>query len=704
VLPALALSLFALAAPRLGAQLTFADLRPGAPSANDMLQAAWSDNGGAVAIVLREKMGQRQLVRIRVRADGTPDAGSNLELRVPVGSGAVFARAGRGILGVWYDRLTDAMYASRVDTTGILEVSNARVLAQGFQYTSTPICDESRCLVSVGAGILLLDFDGTPRGTLPGGFSVVAGRHEFLVTRCGLAADCRIELFDDTGAVKSSRPGRLEQAMFDGTRFVEMSRGPQGEIIARTIDAATGAPSAPIRLATLPEAEHLNLAWNGSVYALSMTIRPRFPFPCACDTTPWTATMRFDRDLAPFDREPRKLTDTDSYDTPSVVGVDGGFIVFSRGLDADARQRIRVLHNDGTLTPTPGAGTLLFDDGLVSQFAATAAASPDAILGVWVEMPGDGMHLRAARVTRDGTRIDRVPLEISSARILGNVVAASDGSSFAVAWVEVDNPATDGRLVIAVIDPSGNMRKGVVDPFIRAWRTPTVTFANGAFQLALPMDFGVEAVTFTASGEVLRRERISAPVAGNCVASFDGRRLIAIWDWYDNHTLTELVKDFPGPAAEIRNLISAGRIGNFTLEHDAGDGYLLLLNAYGTAGDASYAVPLSARGELIGEPFAHPVGLGRFYGLSLVRAGAEWIASWTDSDTRSVAVVIDGMTLQAGPRLPLPLGPEYAARVVAGWKDAILIANIAVPDKHLPAGQAAAQVLSPPSRGRAARH
>src|SRR5215470_4527016 len=96
---ALALSLLALAAPRLGTELTFAPFSPAPPNNLETVLSSWSENGTAVAVVSRWSMDVTQYVRVRLRADGTADPASMLVLPLAQVLGA--ARAGDGMLVIW---------------------------------------------------------------------------------------------------------------------------------------------------------------------------------------------------------------------------------------------------------------------------------------------------------------------------------------------------------------------------------------------------------------------------------------------------------------------------------------------------------------------------------------------------------------------------------------------------------------------------
>jgi hypothetical protein len=714
VFSALAVSLLALAAPRLGAPLTLADLAPSSPYAYEQVIATWTENGAPVAIVERESFGVYQTVRLRFHADGTPDRSSATDLHVP--PGATVARAGNGALAVWYDYPKNTLYASRTDATSVLELPSSKVLLQDLPYplgTLHLTCGEVRCLMTSEGMNLLLDLDGKLRETLPGRFSLaVASRHEFLVQRCeGTPSACHTEILDENGAVRSSDARTVHRAIFDDTRFVAMSAQDQNRKISMwTIDPVTGVWSPPFFALAMPSASiDPIIAWNGSMYALSMVVTPDLPVnPCGC-VLPWSGVMRLDRNLALLDLAPKKLADVLSYSQspPPIAGAAGGFTVFLP-FPSDSRASSVVLRNDGSIVPDPRHAATLFD-GLGSQFVVAAASSPDAILGVWVERPGDGLRLRAARVTRNGTRIDLSPLEISSTADIFSVAAASDGAAFAVAWTELDPLTSTFRALVAIIDPSGSVHKTTIEPWPSfsnaAYNSVSLTFTAGAFQLALATEDGFEAVTLSANGTPVLHDSIPAHLHYNSRrALFDGHRLFGIWR-EDPGSLQWRVKDVPGFEAKGAGIGFNG-VGNFTVAADGAGGYLVLLGAFEPQGgqpDRRLLMPISSSGQLVSASLPS-LGAGFTGQPSLVRMGSSWLASWNDREGDSHIVAVDGTTLQPSPPLAWHAANVFPLMVRGRDNEALLIYNAVVPTPALPVAQATVTIIAPPERGRAASH
>jgi WD40 repeat protein len=697
----------ALAQPlRFTPEYTLADLREGEPAATavESLMNVWTGSDGQPIVVLRYGLFDARIVRARINPDGDADMGTlrtdlmlNLLTVAPSGSGAV---------EIWSNGFST--FATRLDPGGD-EIFGGQMISTGATDTAKLACNVVRCIASLGGSPVLMTSDGILLSGLGIDFTVAAaGDTGFLVVEHCLTDLCPLTLFDNSGAIKNSAtpPYKVQDIVFDGTRYVALSADDNGNVYLTSINATTGVLAAPVKIVHLPPelaSVQGRLAWNGSTIGIALLLSPSNG---SISGKTWVAALRSDSSFAPAGSLAQLITTDTTFDTPWITNTTDGFVILWNA-GSTLRVRTSTMNNDGAIVPEPPASTPLFH-AAVSQFVSTAAASRSAYLGIWSEHDGEQFSLNAARLTRFGARLDAKPLSITHGTSATNVVAASDGDNFLVAWIDADE-----NLFIARIDSAGHVVTTPVDMHLSAFSRMSLSFQRGAYQLGVVAPDGIEAVTISAGGTVLARDRsvLATDTDGHDVY-FDGQRVIAVWS--SSNVIHGAVHDIGGAPPVVFDIVPAkgtSSLHDVAVRPDGNGGYFLLYTDDAGGGSATRVSlvlrSLTHDGRATGTP--QTIGHTRFAsGLTLLQIGGAWHASWLEYPSS-----IDGLhnriiqPFNGGPPLSIPVD-LFDSPIVPGFQgEALLLRNAPVSFKPFPqlgpASQATIRVISG-GRVHAVRH
>ena len=574
-----------------GPEMPVADLRAGSPTGVPFVDA-WAESGNVVVIVSR----QQTPARTTLRADGTADPSSLVALPISAPIADVTARLG-GMMAVWSDGANT--FAAPLDNDGHLLASPAPIpIAQPLFLQVR--CNDEHCLVDSNNGAAIVDDRGNPVAQLDGPVNLgfAAGKETFLVS-----TRTTITLLDNNGGAVAQQSGTFLSAIFDGTRYVMLQiSNDERELRISTVDPESGASSAPAAIVkNLPfEIARITdplLAWNGTMYLVMMTLSSLD----ASSGPSWFSTLRVTPSLVPFDPEPQKQAVGAHVDR--IVAAPDGFHLFWNGTEQSAHT---ALFSPGTSTIAPPLpnGQPLIRDRSSQFFAAAAAASRSAILGVYRE--NDGEHLRLL-----ASRLGANPIVLQTDRDVGVAAAASDGDGFLVVWDEA------GAHRGATIDAGGNVHAFDVGSAALASRHISAEFIGGAYRVAFVSDV-VDAATIGSDGTVLQQQRtvFGDGTSFDAAALFDGTRTIIVWS------------DRFGVWSTTRQLLSTNSAGAVALLRD-GDGFL----AFAVDGASGKILSASSTVRVIPGPTLLP---------ELVRIDGIVHAAYVDDATQLHVVPLDG--------------------------------------------------------------
>lgn len=683
-----------------GPSLTLADLRPGEPEQVERLFNAWVENGETVAIVSRTLRGHWEAGRRTIRRDGTADPAAFVPLPIPQ-SGFNAAPFRNGMLAAW--TVTGGVVAAPLDRNGVL-LAQPLPIPIGIAAASFPIvCNDTRCMID---GRALVDGRGSVVKILGETGTATAGKDGFLV-----AFGTHTDLLDNDGAVKSTHAGSAYAAVFDVDRYVIVPRQTTaaGELALVAVDASNGTWSTPApvvpRETIAGSAINATLVWNGSDYLLSLLLSPT-------SSSTSLVTTRIAHSFAPVDAPPRKQgSDIPWLSNIRYAAAPEGFRLL--WTNEVARLRTALLGAPGTIAPALPTGQPVLRD-VASQIAATAAASRSAILGVYMENDGDHVRLRAARVSRDGTRLDAAPLALDADGVFSPVAAASDGDQFLIVWKATrgfGSPA--GTLFGTIVGVTGSAHTFTIDSNVPPQsKYLSVDYTNGAFQLALG---GNDTKLYTIGGDGTVLLRASIAVAAT-TAMFDGNHVLATWS--DGTGLWTASANVPGGTVLRTNVLRVfppTSYGRTALLRN-GQSYLALLPYHDGTTNPNHSqrwlVRLSRDGFVENVDASAVIGSGASTALpGLVRIDTVPHAVYSEGSVADAAdgnlnllviVPFDGVTLENTP--PMRLGDELYGNVVGGWDgEGLLIFDAGVPAASGSASQMTVRVAHVvPSRRRAA--
>lgn len=657
-----------------GSSLTLADLRPGEPEQVERVFNAWAENGETVAIVSRNLRGRWEAGRRTIHRDGTADAAAFVPLPIPQSpfNAAPFRN---GMLAAW--SVAGGVVAAPLDRNGTL-LAQPLPIPIGISASSFPIvCNDTRCMID---GRVIVDGRGSVVKMLGNAGIATAGKDGFLV-----AFSNRVDLLDNDGAVKSTHAGGAYTAVFDGDRYVVLPRQTtvSGDLALVAVDASSGAWSTPApvvpRETFAGSTVNATLVWNGSSYLLTMLLSPATSL----------VTSRISHSFAPIDAQPRKQGSDIPWlsDIRFAAAPEGFRLLWS---NEGSRLRTALLGaSDGSLAPSLPAGQPVLRD-VASQIAAAAAASRAAILGVYIENDGDHVRLRAARVGRDGVRLDAAPLALDADGVFSPVAAASDGDQFLVVWKATRGFGTPaGTLFGTIVGVTGSARTFTIDNNV-PWQSAylNVEYINGAYQVALG---GNDTKLYTIGGDGAVLLRTSIAVAATA-ATFDGRHVLATWS--DGTGFWTASADVPGGTVLRANVLRVFPPTSY--ERAAllrnGQGYLALLPYFDGTTTATrsqrWLVHLSHDGFLENVDASAVIGSGPSTTLTgLVRVDGVPHATYSEGIVRDAAdgnpnmlaiVPFNAATLEN--TAPMQLGDELYGNLVAGWNgEGLLIVDAGVP-------------------------
>lgn len=397
-------------------------------------------------------------------------------------------------VAAWYDPAMEKYQAAVTDPAGNVLIDG--LTASGYYATSDP------------GGVLLVAYNRVMRvDTTTGAIS-----------------------FDVTFAPNVF----VSAADFDGQSYTVLWTSYDGE---HHINAAkvslNGALSSPkiVRSSDRPFAG-VNLIWNGSEHLLAFGIDdvdgpavggiPEFYFPTNVYVQRLNAALEpiSDGVRVTNNAEANAATDMAWNGSTYFVTYDDKRTDTYFGLPASAR---------GALLSAQ-AGVLANDViaiGPLSQRTPVLASSGDVRFAAWVETDrtNNAASLRAARLRRDGTRIDETSIEIASAKaiVLSQPNAAADaGDDFLVAWREQADLVSEGIPAAAIIRSSGAVER-IALPF-GPTANPVKVASNGSSWLVVSLSTQqqLSAVRIARSGQLLNPQPISLGQASTFDVASDG--------------------------------------------------------------------------------------------------------------------------------------------------------------------------------------
>jgi hypothetical protein len=663
-----------------GPSLTLADLRPGEPEQVERVFNAWAENGETVAIVSRNLRGRWEAGRRTIRRDGTADPAAFVPLPIPQ-SAFNAAPFRNGMLAAW--SVAGGIVAAPLDRNGTL-LAQPLPIPIGISASSFPIvCNDTRCMID---GRVIVDGRGSVVKMLGGAGVATAGTDGFLV-----AFSNRVDLLDNDGAVKSSHAGGAYAAAFDGDRYVALPKQTTaaGDLALVAVDASNGVWSAPApvvpRDAVVGSTVNATLVWNGANYLLSMLLSPASN-PAGATSL---VTSRISHSFAPIDAQPRKQgSDIPWLSAIRFAAAPEGF----RLLWSNEGSRLRTAllgASDGTIAPSLPAGQPVLRD-VASQIASAAAAGRSAILGVYIENDGDHVRLRAARVGRDGVRLDAAPLALDADGVFSPVAAASDGDQFLIVWKATRGFGTPaGTLFGTIVGVTGSARTFTIDNNV-PWQSVylSVEYINGAFQVALG---GNDTKLYTVGGDGTVLLRASIAVAATA-AMFDGKHVLATWS--DGTGFWTASADVPGGTVLRANVLRVFPPTSY--ERAAllrnGQGYVALLPYFDGTTTANryqrwlvhltrdgFVENVDASAVISSGPSTTLAGLVRVDGVPHATYSEGIVRDAADGNPNMLAIVpFNAATLDN--TAPMQLGDELYGNLVAGWAgEGLLIVDAGVP-------------------------
>ena len=633
------------------------------------------------------------------------------------------------------------MKVAQLDRKGALLSQPNEIQVPGFTGSDMRVvCNDEYCLVRVGDRGFLVGENGYVVNSYDSYMlATAAGKDDFFAERClsRLIKDgettysaCSTQLLGEYGAIVKVGPRErpVHDVLFDGTRYVILTAaGAPGQFEIDTLDPSSGAratawigPSAASALVPAESSLRGRLTWNGSMYLITATVAPAHTLPGYWTKPNWLATMRLTPSFAALDPVPVKIA-SDVHESSAltfwdgtrfeVAGTPDGFRIVWNQFSI-SRVRTHFVRNDGAVLPADLRGGVLLRDH-VSQVARTAAAGRASILAIWSE--DDGVHewLRAARVTRDGVRLDAQPLTLARDPHVDSAFAASDGEGFLVIWNEQESwTSTNGHLIGATIDAGGNVRWfSIRDGFI-GLDNVSVDFVDGAYRVALVDWKESEALTISRDGLIVQRESFGDPALQAPFRSaqlFDGSNMLVV------QGLTGLMgatKAVPSGKVQARQLLPSDGQQFFDQPALARDGDSVLVFFSSSPGSSRRLMRLSWKGELkaLADGF---FGGGRTWqSPSIVRVDGVWYASVIDSDyatngaAREYRIVmrVDPVLMYGYGQIEMP-SSFFASRFLAGWNgEGLLLYDSEVDVASGLASQATVRVVhTVPAHGRAVR-
>jgi hypothetical protein len=664
-----------------GPALTAADLPAGEADTYTIVVNGWAHNGETEVIAMRHNHVTWTTARMSVRTDGTVDP-NNVQV-LPADFAVAAAAMGDGMMIVSYG---NAGTLQHVDRAGRL-LASAPLTIEPDLYSMQLVCNDSRCIARAPTAAVLVDAAGQLVKNLPPVNVAAATPNGFLV-----AHDKVLDLIDNDGAVLLSQPApRVQDVFFDGSRYVVVAEGAKlNDLQVWSVNPATGSTTAPVTIATgTPEGiAVVALAWNGSSYLLLGVDGPRYyeenPRPSRL------VTMRLSRTFEAIDSTAQFLTSSDRllYDRPVPVGVPGGFRLIFTGTFSTLRTAF-VSEADGSVTPPlPGGKPAIIDR--MSQVAELPAASRSGILSVWTETAADVMHLRAARVSRTGVRVDAVPATLGANAVIAHVATASDGEGYLVSWLESDRSSSAVSWHAALIDGGGGVQQLTLDRSVPLGPV-SVEFLGGAYQLAVCDSGSGVAATVSPSGALLFHGSVYTGLrvydSDYAQALFDGRRMLLLIAARSG--LIRVMKDVSTGAVSQETLFPATYPFFFrepSLARD-GSGYLIFIGRGDAIGsdELQLLMRLNGDGVLERQPVILTRGSSGFRQRLTVIDG-QWCAAWEEPQTvgttyyRALSIAaFNPLTLIAAPADHL--GPQLSdSDLVPGYGgEALLVGNAVVP-------------------------
>ena len=195
---------------------------------------------------------------------------------------------------------------------------------------------------------------------------------------------------------------------------------------------------------------------------------------------------RLGQNLFSFDPSPLEIAAT-SWRNDTVTAASNGhsFLVgwaHHRGSSWYPAARVAAVPAMGS---DGGRGSLTaLREGAADQFPQAIAASPSAHLAVWSENAEEGMLLKARRTTTDGNPLDASPLVLGHLVIANHLpTAASNGSTFAVAWQSVFDYSLNSYAISTALVDAGDGRI-VIGPRILGFLASAIVSDGRSFYFA----------------------------------------------------------------------------------------------------------------------------------------------------------------------------------------------------------------------------